>query len=436
MDGTHLNIKQLIAAIDRAIFAQVTLILHHPEWQQMESSWRGVAMLTQAANKHPRINIKLFNVAYHALHHVINIDSPPQNTVLFKRLYTDEYDQPGGQPFGLLIGDYHFSHHMHPRRIDPITLLSQLAAICALAFVPFIAGASAMLFDVKNYHEIHKPFYPDKAMSDVNKQRFIRLQQHPNSRFIALALPNILMRNTINHHRFCDKSTRFVEMIDHRTDYLWGNAAFAYGVTTIRAFLKTGWFGSLYGEPTKHHHGASIQLARDVFTTQKPKNTNPYSTSYHFTDIQEKQLADLGFLTLVDNPWRQHATFFNGASLHQRTHNPRQPSQDRPDASLPYLLCLSRFVHYLTVILRDKIGLFQCAKDIEYHLQHWLLQYCIASKTDTDPAGASFPLKHASVTVTPTPEKMVDFDCQVSLALHDPPSTIKTCLTLQTPFRL
>ena len=393
--------QSLIGLIDQAINAQVNEIIHHPHFQALESSWRGVDMLVCHADKHPQIIIKLLSLSHSALNKSLNMAIEFDQSDLFQRIYTDEFDQPGGTPFGLIIGDYYFSHRTHHKSIDDISLLGLMAKVCAAAFSPFVSAASAHLFGLDNFHHFTGLFKLDNLFTQREYQRFLRLKKDPDTRFIGLTLPRVLMRRPINHQGVYLQNTHFVENIDSSDDYLWGNAAYAYGCVAINAYIESGWFAKMRGIDPEEQQGAVVSLTRDYYATENNEKCPKFISEYHFTDNQEKSLTDAGFMAIKDNPAIKKAIFYGGQSLNQPLNYTKPIAKVNAKISclLPYILCASRFAHYIKVIIRDKVGSFISATDCEQFLQKWLLHYTADNQTTHAANISRFPLRKARVSV-------------------------------------
>jgi type VI secretion system protein ImpC len=128
-------------------------------------------------------------------------------------------------------------------------------------------------------------------------------------------------------------------------------------------------------------------------------------TEIGITDRREKELSDLGFLSLNHYKGKDYAVFFGA----QSTQKPKK--YDRPAASenaqissrLPYVMASSRFAHYLKVIGRDWIGSFKEAEDLEKALDRWIHNYVSADSNPSEEARARYPLREAKIQVRPVP---------------------------------
>src|SRR3954466_16387081 len=106
------TIERLIAEIDRKLSEQINLIMHNEEFQKLEGAWRGLHHLVNNTESDEMLKIRVMNITKAEVGKTLkwykgtNWDQSP----IFKRVYEEEYGQFGGEPFGCLVGDYHFDH--------------------------------------------------------------------------------------------------------------------------------------------------------------------------------------------------------------------------------------------------------------------------------------------------------------------------------------
>ena len=143
-----------VALIDRLINDQVNAILHHPAFQRLEASWRGLAFLTgrEDSEDAPSIKIKVMDVSWSELGRDLDRAIDFDQSEFFRKIYESEFGSPGGEPFGVLIGDY----EIHPRLqagalYDDLEVLKSIAGVAAAAFCPFIANASPDIFGLDDF---------------------------------------------------------------------------------------------------------------------------------------------------------------------------------------------------------------------------------------------------------------------------------------------
>jgi type VI secretion system protein ImpC len=106
------TIESIIAEIDRKLTEQINLILHHLEFQQLEGAWRGLHHLVTNTETDEMLKIRVMNISKNELHKTLKKfkGTAWDQSPVFKKLYEEEYGQFGGEPFGCLVGDYHFDH--------------------------------------------------------------------------------------------------------------------------------------------------------------------------------------------------------------------------------------------------------------------------------------------------------------------------------------
>src|SRR5205807_2712615 len=104
----EMAITQFIAQIDHHISIQLNEILHHPAFQKLEGSWRGLKYLMDNSETGVGLKIRVLNVSKKEL--LRDIEKAPEfdQSAIFKKVYEEEYGVFGGAPFGALVGDYEF----------------------------------------------------------------------------------------------------------------------------------------------------------------------------------------------------------------------------------------------------------------------------------------------------------------------------------------
>jgi len=90
----------------------------------------------------------------------------------------------------------------------------------------------------------------------------------------------------------------------------------------------------------------------------------------------------------------------------------------RLSAMLQYILCVSRFAHFIKVIGRDRIGSYATPEECETFLQRWLHQYCIGSDDASVEMKARYPLRDGRIKVHERPGRPGVYACTVHLQPH------------------
>ena len=417
-------IQRSINALDHLINDQLNIIIHHPKFKKLESSWRGLWCLAAQSEGSKNIKIRVLDISWAELVKDMARALEFDQSHLFQKVYNEEYGTPGGEPYGVLIGDYEISHRpslRHPH--DDISTLEGIAQVASASFAPFIAGASCELFGLDDFSSLGSPL---KFRSIFSQQEYIpwrSLRNKADSRFIGLTLPKILMRlpyrTTPGSYKgifFYEKS--YKSATEH---YLWGNAAYGFASILIREFANVGWFGHIRGVPRDQIGGGLLtNLPVDCFTTDKDDIAFKPVTDVVITDSVERELSDLGLMPLCQCYDTPFAAFYSNQSIQKPK---RQDSEDadtnaKLSAMLQHVLCGSRFAHYLKVMIRDKIGSLITAHDCEDYLRDWLHKYSTGREDLEWEEQARYPLREAAVRVREHPDKPGTFVCIIHLVPH------------------
>lgn len=380
------TIEAIKAAIDKKLTDQVDLILHHKDFQQMESAWRGLHFLASNTETDEMLKIRVLNVSKEELRKTLKKykgmrwDQSP----IFKKIYGDEYDLPGGEPYGCLIGDYYFNQT--PPDVD---LLRGMAEVAAASHSPFISAASPSVMQMDSWSELSNPADLSKLFTTPEYAAWRSLRESEDSRYIGLAMPRFLARRPYG------AKTDPVEEFDYEEDtegadsskYCWANSAYAMGVNINRSFKYYGWCTSIRG---RESGGLVENLPLHTFPTDDGGVDMKCPTEIAIGDRREAELAKLGFMPLSHWKNSDYAAFIGAQSLQKpfQYDDPDATASANLSARLPYLFACCRFAHYLKCIVRDKLGSFKERDSLQQWLQRWITQY-----VDGDPAHSSDQVK-------------------------------------------
>jgi type VI secretion system protein ImpC len=388
------------ADIDALLSRQLNEVMHAPELQKLEASWRGLHYLVQQTETSTLLKLKVLNVSKDDLLRDLERASEFDQSALFKKVYEEEYGTFGGAPFSALIGDYEFSRH--PQDMALLEKVSQVAA----AHAPFIAASSPQLFNLDSFTDIGLPRDLAKIFDTVEYTKWKSFRESEDSRYVALPLPHVLLRLPYGPDTVPVQAFNFVEDVDgtDHQKYLWGNAAYALGARITDAFAKYGWCVAIRGV----EGGGLVEgLPTHTFKTDEGEVALKCPTEIAITDRREKELSDLGFMPLVHCKGRDFAAFFST----QTAQKPKKYDTDaananaRLSAQLQYILAISRFAHYLKAIMRDKIGSFMSRGNCEEYLNRWINNYVVGSDDVGQEMKAKYPLREARIDVSEVPGK-------------------------------
>ncbi|OMG75190.1 type VI secretion system contractile sheath large subunit [Burkholderia ubonensis] len=382
-NDAYTSIAAIISQIDHKLSEQINLILHHDDFQKLESAWRGLHHLVSNSETDEHLKIRFMDISKDDLRRTMKRykglawDQSP----LFKQIYEQEYGQLGGEPYGCLVADYYFDHT--PPDVD---LLGSIAKIAAAAHTPFVSGASPSVLQMESWQELANPRDLTKIFTqNLEYAPWNSLRGTEDARYVGLAMPRFLARlpygvktNPVDEFDFEED----VNGSDHRR-YAWANAAFAMGVNINRSFKLYGWCSQIRGVES----GGTVEnLPCHTFPTDDGGVDMKCPTEIAISDRREAELAKNGFIPLIHRKNTDHATFIGAQSLQKPVeyHDLDATANANLSARLPYLFACTRFAHYLKCIVRDKVGAFKEREDMQRWLNEWIMNY-----VDADPANSS-----------------------------------------------
>jgi type VI secretion system protein ImpC len=394
------SIQAMIAQIDKKMSDQINQIMHHPDFQKLESAWRGLHYLVSNSETDDQLKIRVLNVSKKDLHKTLKRykGAAWDQSPLFKKLYEEEYGTLGGEPFACLVGDYYFDHG--PQDVE---LLGEMAKIGAASHAPFLAAAAPTVFQMESWQELSNPRDLTKIFQIPEYAGWRALRDSEDSRYIGLTMPRFLARRPYG------VKTNPVEAFDFEEDsngpdvnkYTWANSAYAMAVNINRSYKTYGWCSRIRGIES----GGSVEgLPTHTFPTDDGGVDMKCPTEIAISDRREAELAKNGFMPLVYKKNTNFAAFIGAQSLQKPAEYEDSDATANAAlaARLPYLFATCRFAHYLKCIVRDKIGSFKEHEDMQKWLQKWIMQYVDGDPGhSTDAIKARKPLAAAEVIVEP-----------------------------------
>lgn len=415
------SLQYTISTIDHQINTQLNAIIHSPKLQKLEASWRGLWYLAVQMEDVKNAKLKILDITWTEVSKDIERSLEFDQSQLFQKVYSEEYGTPGGEPYGVLIGDYEIHHKQslaYP--YDDIATLEGLAEIAAAAFSPFITGASCELFGLDQFSDLRLPLNLQAIFAQTEYIRWRSLRSKPDTRFLGLTLPKTLMRRPYRTKPGSYKGLFFYEESgDHTT--LWGNASYAFAGILIREFSSVGWFGHIRGVPRDQIGGGLVtNLPCDAFATDPNEVAYKPVTDVVITDSIERDISNLGFVPLCQCYGTPFVAFYSNPSIQmvKKLSTKEAEINAKLAAMLQHVLCGSRVAHYIKVMIRDKVGSFITAGECQDFLQNWLYKYT-TGRDDLDwESQARYPLRESSVQVREHPDKPGSYQCIIHLVPH------------------
>ncbi len=411
------SIEAMITAIDAKLTEQINAIMHHEDFQQLESAWRGLSYMVNNTETDETLKIKVLNVSKKDLAKSLKKfrGTAWDQSPVFKKIYEEEFGQFGGEPFGLLVGDYYFDHGP-----ADVQLLGDIAQVAAGAHAPFIAAANPTVMQLDTWDELANPRDLTKIFQTPEYAAWRSLRESEDSRYIGLAMPRFLARLPYGAKTDAVEEFAFEEDTTgaDSAKYTWANSAYAMATNITRAFKLYGWTTRIRGIESG---GAVEGLPTHTFPSDDGGVAMKCPTEIAISDRREAELAKNGFMPLIYKKNSDFAAFIGAQSLQkpQEYDDPAATSNANLAARLPYLFASCRFAHYLKCMVRDKIGSTMTMSQLQNWLQTWLNKY-VDGAPDSSPEEwkATHPLAEGLVEVVANEENPGYYSAKFFLKPH------------------
>lgn len=399
-DNLSVTLDARVADLDELISRQLSEIMHHPEFQKLESTWTGLNYLCKQTSTGANLKIQVFNATKKELIKDFKTAIDFDQSVLFKKVYEEEFGTFGGAPFGTLLGEFDIS-----RQPEDMYFVEQMSHVAAAAHAPFIAAASPELFGIDSFDELGKPRDLSKVFDTVEYAKWKSFRESEDSRYVGLTLPRFLGRLPYNpKDGVTTEGFNFVEDVDgaDHSRYLWVNTAYAFGARLTAAFESHGWCAAIRGV---EGGGLVEDLPTHTFKTDEGEVALKCPTEVAITDRREKELSDLGFIPLVHCKNTDYAAFFGAQSAQKAAKYDSDAANANAvlSAQLQYMFAVCRIAHYMKSMMRDKVGSFTNTLEVERYLHNWLMQYVVDADDASQAMRAQRPLRQAQVEVAEVP---------------------------------
>ena len=416
-------LNDAVADVDARLSAQLSDILHHPAFQKLEGSWRGLRHLIMNTETGEKLKLRMLSVTKRELFIDLDAVSEFDLSALFKKIYEDEFEIPGGQPYGALIGDFQFTNHP-----EDINFLQQISHVAAAAFCPFISAADPGLLGFASWTELSRPTDIENIFLGSQYTRWNSFRDSENSRYVALVMPRVLARLPYGAR------TKPVEAFGYEefppgvnpeatgalhNKYCWMNAAYVMATNITRAVAETGWCTAIRG---LDGGGKVENLPLQNLMSTDGELVAKCPTEIAFNDRREAELSKEGFLPL--SCYIDCSVFFSTQTCQRPQKYAGGEKGDDATANaaisarLPYVMATSRIAHYLKRIASDRMGAFSTREDMEDRLNKWIADYVLGDKTASAEMKARYPLAEARIVVEEIPGEPGSYNAVVFLRPH------------------
>ena len=388
-------VEELIDELDQKLSKQMDEILHNEAFKALEAPWRSLKFLTDRTDFAENIKVEILSIKQSELLEDFEDAADIAESGLYRKTYTNEYGQFGGEPFGVVIGNYALS-----ASTSDVSLMRYMSALSAITHAPFIAGAAESFFGLDSFAEIPELKQVAAMFEGPQFAKWRDFRDSDDSRNLGLTLPKFMLRPTYGEN-IPVKSFTYQETARKDNDYLWGNAAFAYATCLTESFARYRWCPNIIGPQSG---GGVRDLPIDIVNDSGTERiVGPIEVA--ISDRKEYELAELGFIPLTLRKDADSAVFFSSNSVqrpikfsnddegHQAEMNYKLGTQ------LPYLFIINRLAHYIKVLQRENLGSWKSRVDLEQELNKWIRQY-VADQDNPSPATRSQrPLRKANLSV-------------------------------------
>jgi type VI secretion system protein ImpC len=390
-------VDAMIAEIDMRLSSQVNVILHHEQFQKLESSWRGLKFLIDRVDFRENIRVSLLNVSKEDL--LADFEDSPEvpKSGLYRIVYSNEYGVFGGKPYGVIVGNYDFGYGP-----QDIQLMQKCASVAAMAHAPFISNASPEMFGEKSFLTLPNLKDMKSLFEGPQYARWHSFRESEDARYMGLCLPRFLLRLPYGEKTVPVKDFNFNEdVIGNHDRYLWGMASTAFATRVADSFAKYRWCPNIIGPQA----GGSVEgLPLHQYEAMGEIQTK-CPTEILLTERREYELSEEGFIGLTFRKDSDNACFFSANSCQKPKFFGNSPegkaaeTNYRLSTQLPYMFIMTRLSHYMKVMQREQIGSWKEKADLARELNTWIGQY-VADMDDPAPGVRSRrPLRKAAIVV-------------------------------------
>jgi type VI secretion system protein ImpC len=407
-------VLQVIGRIDAMVNAQVNEIIHHPQFKQLESTWRSLNDLVLNTNFKANIMIDILDVAKDELFEDFEANAVDiTGSALFKKVYVSEYDQYGGKPVGSIIGLYEFEHT--PRDEFWLKTMSRIAAA---SHSPFVGSVSPKFFGCESPEELAAVKDLEGLMNHPKYGSWNKLRESEEAAYLGLTLPRYVCRLPWDPEVNPCGDLAFKEDVrgNKNEDFLWGNAAVLFAQNMTRSFEQSGWCQYLRGPK-----GGGLVSGLPVHTFNlRGEEEIKIPVEIAIPDYRELEFANAGFIPLIYRKGTADACFFSAQSIKKakKFKDPKDTENAQLVTNLSYTFSITRIAHYVKSIMRDNIGSSADAEYIKKSLENWIFQYVTTVVDPDDLTLRFYPFKAATVEVVPREGMIGWYDCKMSILPH------------------
>lgn len=234
--------EQLIAVIDGHIAGTMRAILSHPDFQALESAWRGLDFLISRVETGEDLKIYLLDISFAEFTADLRSADDVRSTALYKLLVEQTVGTAGGIPWAVLAGNYTFDLTTADQQV-----IDRFSVIAQEASAPFLAGATSHLLACESLVATPDPDDWKLALPPEIEQGWRHLTTAASAGYVGFVLPRFLLRLPYGKQTEPTEEFDFEEMtngksvLEEHERYLWANPMFAIVYLLATGFTDQGW---------------------------------------------------------------------------------------------------------------------------------------------------------------------------------------------------
>jgi len=403
----------MISEIDLRLESQVNAIMHAPEFQKLESTWRSLKYLVDHSDARQNVQVDVVNTTKQDL--MDDFEDSPEivKSGYYRSLYTSEYGTFGGVPYGAVVTDFDFTHGF-----EDIRLMSNLASVSAMAHVPLLANTPPEMFGDESFEGLPKMRDLKAHFDSPEYAKWRSFRENDDSRYIGLCMPRFMLRQPYEPGQNTERAFNFNEDVrDQHDNYLWGPASFAMAARCAEAFASTSWCADIIGPQS----GGEVEdLPLHQYEAMGKLQTK-LPVEVQLSERREYELSEEGIIGLTFRKGSDNAAFFSANSVQKAKTYGRDDKDSelnyRLGTQLPYMFLISRVAHYLKVMQRELIGSYVSREILQSRLQWWLTGHT-CSTASTPFMKSKFPFKESGVWVEDVPGNAGWYKIRLQIVPH------------------
>lgn len=230
--------ERLLSYVDEAISELMRKILHHPQFQALESAWRGlyfVVRRTETSN-----DLKLFLMDISKAEIIANLKSSDDlsDTDIYRKVFADRDTTISNEPWSLICGNYTFALN-----VEDTASLMRLAKIGNISNAPFISQIKPNMLGIESIADQPRMSDWDITTDSSEAKLWTMLRTIPEAGNLGFIIPGLLIRLPYGKDSEPTEVFSFEEFtvkFDHE-NYVWINSSFAIALLFAQSYRSFAW---------------------------------------------------------------------------------------------------------------------------------------------------------------------------------------------------